>query len=273
LTNFVLGGTLNNIRYTNTPYAYPDNCDSMTMPSLSTDATFALASFIRACHDVSNLDDFRSEVHPRLQAVLPHAMFACGTVRMADLRIVESMNLTFPAAYMNGLITEEKHATCPGLRRWVETRSPVYLDADSSLLAPVERAWASKCVKFDIPNLAVHGVMNLNQEHACYFAFGGIACWTKREAFLLQVLVPHLHYALTHVEDFGHKRPKKILTQREQEVLKWICGGKSNSEMASILGISSWTVKIHVSNLLAKLNASTRGHAVAKAISFGLIEV
>jgi len=155
----------------------------------------------------------------------------------------------------------------------VETRSPVYIDADSALLQPGDRAWLSKCTKFGIRNLATHGVMNLNQEHACYFAFGGLDCWTKREAFLLQVLVPHLHYALTHVEDFGHKRPKKILTQREQEVLKWICGGKSNSEMASILGISSWTVKIHVSNLLAKLNASTRGHAVAKAISFGLIEV
>ncbi|HEY0585899.1 MAG TPA: helix-turn-helix transcriptional regulator, partial [Pseudoduganella sp.] len=105
------------------------------------------------------------------------------------------------------------------------------------------------------------------------FSFGNLDQWNRETAFLLQLLAPHLHYALTHVEEFGNKRPKKILTEREQEVLKWICGGKSNSEMASILGISSWTVKIHVSNLLAKLNASTRGHAVAKAISSGLIEV
>jgi DNA-binding CsgD family transcriptional regulator len=245
----------------------------MTMPSLATDTPSALASFINACHDVANLEDFRAEVYPRLRAVLPHAMFACGTVRMADLRIVESINLTFPPAYMSGLITEEKYATCPGLRRWVEAKSPVYIDAESALLQPGDRAWLSKCAQFGIRNLATHGVMNLNQEHACYFAFGGIDNWSKRDAFMLQVLVPHLHYALTHVEDFGHKRPKKILTQREQEVLKWICGGKSNSEMASILGISSWTVKVHVSNLLTKLNASTRGHAVAKAISCGLIEV
>ena len=140
-------------------------------------------------------------------------------------------------------------------------------------MRPGDRPWLSKCGRFGVRNLATHGVMNLSQEHACYFAFGGMEGWSKQQAFMLQVLVPHLHYALTHVEDFGHKRPKKILTQREHEVLKWICGGKSNAEMASILGISAWTVKIHVSNLMTKLVAPTRSHAVAKAISCGLIEV
>lgn len=245
----------------------------MTMPTLTADETLEFAAFIQACHSVNNLADFRREVSPRLAAVLPHGMFSCGTVRMADRRIVESMNLSFPSVFIKAVHTQEQHSPCPGLRRWVETRHPVYLDADSALLLPGDQALLAKGARSGIRNMAMHGVMSLSQEHACFFMFGNLDAWGARAAFMLQALVPHLHYALTHVEEFGNKRPRKILTEREQEVLKWICGGKSNSEMASILGISSWTVKIHVSNLLAKLNASTRGHAVAKAISSGLIEV
>lgn len=93
----------------------------------------------------------------------------------------------------------------------------------------------------------------------------------NREITFLQLLAPLLHNALTSAKYLCHKSAKKALTRREQEVLKWVCSGKTNAEIASILGISSWTVKIHVANVLAKLNASTRGHAATKAVSFGLI--
>lgn len=245
----------------------------MMMPELTPQRAVALSSFINECHGVANMSDFRARVHPRLTDILPHAMFACGMVRMADLRILESMNLTFPSGYLKGLVNEEKHTTCPAIRKWVELRSPVFIDGESAALQPQDRTWLKEFERYGIGNVATHGVMNLNQECACYFAFGGIDGWSKWEVFMLQLLVPHLHYALTHVEDFGNKRPRKILTQREQEVLKWIGAGKSNADIAGILGISSWTVKIHVGNVLMKLNASNRGHAVAKAISFGLIEV
>lgn len=65
----------------------------------------------------------------------------------------------------------------------------------------------------------------------------------------------------------------RILTQRECEVLAWISAGKSNSEIAIIMGISPWTVKIHVANMYKKMNVCSRGQAVAKAISLQLIEI
>jgi DNA-binding CsgD family transcriptional regulator len=66
---------------------------------------------------------------------------------------------------------------------------------------------------------------------------------------------------------------RQPLTRREREVLAWISKGKSNFEIGAILGISAWTVKIHVGSILGKLNASTRGHAIAKAVSAGLVAV
>jgi len=61
------------------------------------------------------------------------------------------------------------------------------------------------------------------------------------------------------------------LTERERQVLKWISVGKSNWEIAKILGISEFTVKNHVQNLLRKLSATNRAHAVTKAIACGLL--
>jgi DNA-binding CsgD family transcriptional regulator/tetratricopeptide (TPR) repeat protein len=60
------------------------------------------------------------------------------------------------------------------------------------------------------------------------------------------------------------------LTRREQEVLDLICAGFSNAEIAAKLFISARTVDHHVSSVLAKLGAPTRGAAVAQATRLGL---
>jgi DNA-binding CsgD family transcriptional regulator len=61
------------------------------------------------------------------------------------------------------------------------------------------------------------------------------------------------------------------LSPREREILGWMCLGKSNIEIATILGISFWTVKIHVRNLMKKLMVCNRSQAVARAITLGII--
>ena len=53
------------------------------------------------------------------------------------------------------------------------------------------------------------------------------------------------------------------LTAREQEVLDGILRGWSNAQLSHRLGISVPTVKTHVSNVLAKLGATSRSHAAA----------
>ncbi|AQZ60501.1 LuxR family transcriptional regulator [[Actinomadura] parvosata subsp. kistnae] len=55
------------------------------------------------------------------------------------------------------------------------------------------------------------------------------------------------------------------LTARELEVLREVTRGRSNREIAEELVISIKTVSVHVSNILAKLGAATRGEAAATA--------
>lgn len=56
-----------------------------------------------------------------------------------------------------------------------------------------------------------------------------------------------------------------LLTEREREVLDGMRAGRSNQQISDDLGISVATVKTHVSNVLAKLGARSRSHAVALA--------
>lgn len=62
------------------------------------------------------------------------------------------------------------------------------------------------------------------------------------------------------------------LTKRELEVFWWIQKGKTGWEIATILQISTRTVKFHVQNVLVKLGAATRAQAVAIALKLDLME-
>ncbi len=54
------------------------------------------------------------------------------------------------------------------------------------------------------------------------------------------------------------------LSGREVECLEWIANGKSNREIATLLGLSVDTVKEHIQSLFQKLNVGGRAQAVAR---------
>jgi DNA-binding CsgD family transcriptional regulator len=61
------------------------------------------------------------------------------------------------------------------------------------------------------------------------------------------------------------------LTKREQQVLLWVAQGKSSWEIGHIILCQECTVNFHCRNIMGKLNVRTRGHALLKAVSLGLI--
>jgi DNA-binding NarL/FixJ family response regulator len=63
------------------------------------------------------------------------------------------------------------------------------------------------------------------------------------------------------------------LTPREIEVLAQIAAGNSNKRIADLLAITEETVKGHVRNILSKLGAGDRTHAVTSALRRGIIEL
>jgi DNA-binding NarL/FixJ family response regulator len=67
--------------------------------------------------------------------------------------------------------------------------------------------------------------------------------------------------------------PQVALTPREVEVLSCVAKGMANKEIATKLGTASGTVKMHIQNILAKLGASDRTHAVTIAMERGILHL
>ena len=63
------------------------------------------------------------------------------------------------------------------------------------------------------------------------------------------------------------------LTPREIEVLRLIAEGNANKLVADHLSITEETVKAHVKNILSKLDANDRTHAVTIGLKRGIIEL
>ncbi|ENO87283.1 helix-turn-helix transcriptional regulator [Thauera linaloolentis] len=97
---------------------------------------------------------------------------------------------------------------------------------------------------------------------------------TYRETYLIS------HAFITHADALESARRRgraqaaaDRLSPREIECLGWAAQGKTEEDIALILGRSRETVHFHLNNALRKLDACNRTHAVAIACSLGLIRL
>lgn len=84
-----------------------------------------------------------------------------------------------------------------------------------------------------------------------------------------------LHYAYNRLVALngGTKVRPGELSERERQVVGWAAYGKTNEDIADILGISARTVIMHLQNASTKLNASNRASLVAEAIRYKQIQI
>lgn len=68
-------------------------------------------------------------------------------------------------------------------------------------------------------------------------------------------------------------RAKSPLSQRELQILHLVAQGLSNKEIGTRLFLAQGTVKNHITNILVKINAKDRAHAVALALQKGYLAI
>jgi len=128
-------------------------------------------------------------------------------------------------------------------------------------------------------SIMVHGVDDRRLQHVCLYAFVNVDNDFSEDALKKSALVlPYIDAVLRRLEALP-ATPKQIfhptrilpgfgmqeISEREQEILKWVCFGKTNAEIAIILGISPNTVKNHLGRIFDKLGVRNRTQAVALA--------
>jgi DNA-binding NarL/FixJ family response regulator len=73
--------------------------------------------------------------------------------------------------------------------------------------------------------------------------------------------------------DLAEHAADDALTAREIDVLRLIAAGNANKNIANHLAIGEATVKTHVTNILSKLGANDRAHAVTIGLKRGIIDL
>lgn len=102
------------------------------------------------------------------------------------------------------------------------------------------------------------------------------ADWENLRCMLIQnlmIVAFYFHDWVLREEGIDSNDSFNRLSKRERDCLKWRALGKSDWEIAQILSISERTVKFHLENARARLGAVNTIHAVAKALTSGLIAV
>ena len=212
-----------------------------------------------------------------IQSILPHGLLICMFDEGADqpLTIERFSRTNISESILSELCRPDGGVVFRVLSVWIAG------DNRPVLICPTNpnfqyRQFANDLKRDDLERLIAHGMFDPNGQTKSLFAFTQIPiALTERHAYFLDLLMPHIHMALVRMlfHERSHQygrlpgKPRKLLTERETEILRHVQMGRSNDQIADLLDISPLTVKNHVQKILQKLGVHNRAHAVAKAIA------
>jgi DNA-binding NarL/FixJ family response regulator len=108
----------------------------------------------------------------------------------------------------------------------------------------------------------------------------GAAGYLLKSALRTELLnaIREVHNGRRHVQpaianEIAQHVGEVALSERELQVLRRVAAGNSNKQVAAQLGISEDTAKAHMKNILSKLHANDRTHAVTIALRRGIIDI
>lgn len=217
--------------------------------------------------------DFLTWTSGPLQTLFPHGMLICGLGQIGGqgIRIHRMLGWNFPQEYIEAIHRDNAGVMSPIMQKWCREFRPQLFEPGR---VPVDPAWLAIFEQHGIVNIAAHGMRDVSSNMASYFNFSRVpGPLGPRTATLLELLVPHMHVALLRACAGAAETPASnaTLSTREREVLRWLREGKTNWEIAQILGTSENTVKHQVRSLLVKLRVNNRAQAVAKAMGLELL--
>lgn len=212
-----------------------------------------------------------------LQSLLPHGMLICvfdeGSGQSISIEKFSRTNIS--EILFSELCRPDGGIVFRVMSAWSAGKNQPFL------LCPhnpgiTYKHFANDLKRDNLERVAAHGMFDANGRTSSLFALTQISgALTERHAYFLELLAPHMHMALVrmlfHERHHQHGaiagKSRKLITDRETEVLRYVQMGKNNLEIGSLLKISPLTVKNHIQKILRKLNVNNRAHAVAKAMA------
>jgi DNA-binding NarL/FixJ family response regulator len=140
---------------------------------------------------------------------------------------------------------------------------------------------ATRLIRGEFPEARIIALTSYDGDQDIYRALeAGVRGYLLKEMVHTEVLnairVVHAGRRLVSQEvagRLGESLSQVALTPREVEVLELVAQGLANKEIAARLGTAGGTTKMHVQNILAKLGATDRTHAVTIGLQRGIIHL
>lgn len=143
---------------------------------------------------------------------------------------------------------------------------------------------ATEAIRARHPKVAVVAVTGFGEAHRVHAALAaGAAGYVLKDADVDEIVhaIRAAHRGEVHLDDAVARTLTRslasapragTLTPREREVLVLVAQGRSNHDIARILSIGDRTVQTHLSNILVKLELTSRTQAALWAVREGLVE-
>lgn len=267
------------------------------MTFLSSLSPYEMTRFLKVIQDslaISRHQDLFNWLHDDIQHFIPHdiLMTAWGdfSLGLVQLDIV---------SYLKGVRTTEvdKQQLIPLLqdlfRRWeAANRTPINLSLAKEIGNAIfgkpngEFGAALELMRSGM----VQGIKDQRGRHDClYFVLSANRRLSEEEISAFELLLPYMDAASRQVAHLPVQYPDYPeikadseersdtangtesrasipgkLSERELEIMRWVCRGKTNGEIAQIVDISFFTVKNHLQRIFRKLDVLNRAQAVAK---------
>lgn len=199
---------------------------------------------------------------------------------------VETLS-NFPAAYQQRYSQKQYYRDDPVVHHCIGSLSPLRVGRDSVHLWPDQGRWltaaqrrivheAADCGmtvgvviplrspgRYPIAGISLSNTMR-SREFERFFADWGHTA---------QLAAIHSHTRLQmQLQTAGGHGCKAVLSSQERECLLWVARGMSSKDVAQRMTLSPKTVDFHIARAMSKLGGVTRSHAVARAMTLGLLE-
>lgn len=253
----------------------------MSNATLTAAEGLAIPRFLQCAATVNCLEDFQTLVQHELPLLFPHQIMVCGLGYITVENTVHTfriLNFGFPMEYLQAIRTSDGGISSPVMQNWIKAGKPQLYSAEQ-LQAGLPEAWRQRFEHFKLKNLAAHGLIDRQQRQMSYFNFCDMpGPLSEHHSFLLEILIPPLHAALLRViqeaPQLGIEPNASApnLTERELQLLGYLAGGKDQSAIAAIMGISEHTVRNHLRSLYLKLGVNKSTQAIEKAKRLHLLK-
>ena len=230
---------------------------------------------------VASMRQFFLWTQGQLQALLPHqVMVALQFAPSGGLRRLECLHATVLPAHAEALLGDCRDGLALRIARHCMQggRLPALADLgadDADDRHGALAGFGKELREAGFDSVLVHGTGPLADGASVFVLFGLPMRPGPRHAYFLELLLAHLHLALLRLpasEAHAAGLPPRPLSARETEIVGWLREGKSNEEMAQILGISALTVKNHLQRIYRLLGVGNRAHALARCLALRLLE-